>query len=223
MTRDEMKKIIMVIASSYPNWKPMDLSMTVDVWHSMLSDYSYNDIAMALKAYITADTSGFAPSIGQLVDKTQTINSPAELDEMEAWSLVSKAIRNGNYGYVEEFAKLPPLVQKAIGIPEQLRIWAIDEHYNEMVVSSNFMRSYQTVLARSRENTKMPEDISRLIESAYENSWGAEIEKKRELAIGTMMERRGREVMALEEKKEYAQAPAGYKEKLKKEWEDGTQ
>ena len=221
MTREETKKIIMVIVASYPNWKPMDLSMTVDAWYSMISDYSYNDIALALKAYVTADTSGFAPSIGQLVEKVKTLNSPAELDEMEAWSLVSRAIRNGNYGYVEEFAKLPPLVQKAIGIPEQLRIWAIDEHYNEMVVSSNFMRSYQAVLSRSREISKMPADISRLIDSAYEKSWGADIEKKRELTIGSMLERKGREVMALEEKKEYAQAPVGYKEKLMKEWGNG--
>ena len=68
MTRDEVKKIIMVVMASYPNWKPNDLSFTVDVWYMMLCDYTYNDVAKALKTYITTDTSGFAPSIGQLVN-----------------------------------------------------------------------------------------------------------------------------------------------------------
>ena len=36
MTRDEAKKIVMVIASTYPNWHPLDMSFTVDAWASML-------------------------------------------------------------------------------------------------------------------------------------------------------------------------------------------
>ena len=47
----------------------------------MLSDYDYNLVAMALKAYILSDTSGFAPSIGQLVGKIQTLTKPQELNE----------------------------------------------------------------------------------------------------------------------------------------------
>lgn len=52
MTREETKKIIMVMAASYPNYKPLDISMTVDAWQMMLEEYSYNEIALALKAYI---------------------------------------------------------------------------------------------------------------------------------------------------------------------------
>ena len=69
MTREETVKIIRIMVDSYPNYKPNDISETVDVWHMMLSDYDYNLVAMALNAYILSDTSGFAPSIGQLVAK----------------------------------------------------------------------------------------------------------------------------------------------------------
>ena len=171
MTREETVKIIRIMVDSYPNYKPNDISETVDVWQMMLSDYDYNLVAMALKAYILSDTSGFAPAIGQLVSKIKSITKPQELSEMEAWSLVSKAIRNSGYNSVEEFAKLPPLVQKAVGLPDQLRIWALDENYNEQVVSSNFMRCYRTELARHEELSKMPKEVKALIDSVSNNSY----------------------------------------------------
>ena len=97
MNREETKKILRIMVDSYPNYKPIDMAETIDVWQMMLEDFSYQQVAMALKAYIMSDTSGFAPSIGQLVGKMQMISTPNELNEMEAWALVSKAIRNGYY------------------------------------------------------------------------------------------------------------------------------
>ena len=69
----------------------------------MLSDYTYQQISVALKSYILSDTSGFAPTIGQLVDMVHSVSKPQELNEMEAWSVVSMAIRNSGYRYTEEF------------------------------------------------------------------------------------------------------------------------
>lgn len=41
MTRDETKKIVMIIASTYPNWHPSDMSFTVDAWALMLESFTY--------------------------------------------------------------------------------------------------------------------------------------------------------------------------------------
>lgn len=171
MTRDETKKIIRIIADSYPNYRPSDISETIDVWHMMLEEFSYQQVAVALKAYILTDTSGFAPSIGQLVGKMQMVSQPNELNEMEAWALVSQALKNGYYGAEEEFAKLPELVQKAVGTPANLRAWAhTDESSIENVVQSNFMRTYRTVVKRESECAKLPPSIKNLIEGrANEN------------------------------------------------------
>ena len=100
----------MMVQAAFPNYKPPDKTVAVNTWFLMLADYPYHQVQMALKAYIATDTSGFAPSIGQIIDKMQMINSNAEQNEMEAWSLVSKALRNGNYKSREEFEKLPDLV-----------------------------------------------------------------------------------------------------------------
>lgn len=174
MTRDETKKIIMVISASYPNFKPQDIRMTVDTWQMMLDEYSYTQVSMAVKAYIASDTSGFAPSIGQVIGLMNKIEKPEELNEMEAWALVSRAIRNGYYGAEKEFEKLPPLVQKAVGTPGQLRNWSqTDTESIENVVQSNFMRTYRTVVKSSQEIARMPESIRNLIEQTGQKMLGA--------------------------------------------------
>lgn len=160
----------------YPNYKPSNLSETVDVWNMMLEEYSYSKISTALKAYVHSDTSGFAPSIGQLINKLHEVQSPQELNEMEAWLLVSRALRNGTYGAVEEFNKLPPLVQKAVGSPDNLRNWAqTDSESIENVVQSNFMRTYRIVINRAKEYQKMSKDIQALIKNANRSSYSAQI------------------------------------------------
>lgn len=214
MTREETVKIIRIMVDSYPNYKPNNISETVDVWQMMLSEYTYEQISIALKAYILSDTSGFAPSIGQLVDKIKTITTPQELNEIETWALVSKAIRNSGYNSVEEFAKLPALVQKAVGLPDQLRTWAIDENYNEQVVSSNFMRCYRAELARNEELSKMPAEVKALIENALKGSYSAQIEEKREQAMKSLTERKESEIKALETKEEYVPMPEHIKKRL---------
>lgn len=165
VTRDEIKQLLMRISSAYPSWKPQaELKYVIETWWEYLVDYTYNEMKTALKAYISTDTSGFAPSIGQLIEKLRTIRTPDELSEMEAWSLVSKALRNGYYGAEQEFEKLPPLVQKAVGAPSQLRNWSqTDSESVENVIQSNFMRTYRAVVARDREMSKMPSDIKKII------------------------------------------------------------
>lgn len=179
MTREETVKIIRIMCDCYPNYKPNNLSETVDVWQMMLDEYSYNQVSIALKAYVTSDTSGFAPSVGEIVAKIQLVSQPQELDGMAAWGLVSKALRNGTYGAVEEFNKLPPLVKQAVGMPDNLKNWATSDYQTiETVIQSNFLRTYETAVKRANEINRMPDDIKSLIEKTNANSYKAQIEQK---------------------------------------------
>lgn len=214
MTREETVKIIRIMVDSYPNYKPNDLSETVDVWQMMLEDYSYQEVAVALKAYILSDDSGFAPSIGKLVSKIHTMTAPQELNEMEAWSLVYKAICNSTYNSVSEFEKLPTLVQKAVGLPDSLREWAMTENLNLEVVMSNFQRAYKAELKRHEELQKIPQNLRQLIEKANVGSYSAQIADKRQQVIESAKERKQGEIKALEMKHEGAPMPEKYKERL---------
>ena len=209
------------MVDSYPNYKPNNISETVEVWHMMLSDYDYNLVAMALKAYILSDTSGFAPSIGQLVDKMKSITSPQELNEMEAWALVCDALRNSGYNYAEEYAKLPPLVQKAVGLPTQLQAWALTENLNKDVVGSNFMRCYRIEVERQKEISKMPQNVKELLEKVSSESHSCHIEQKREYSVNSLVDMKEMESEELVERRECVPMPADVKKRMD-DWKNNT-
>lgn len=201
----------------YPNYKPNNLSETVDVWNMMLEEYSYSQISMALKAYVHSDTSGFAPSIGQLIGKIQTISQPQELDGMAAWGLVSKALRNGTYGAVEEFSKLPPLVRQAVGMPDNLKNWATADYQTiETVIQSNFLRTYETVVKRANEINRMPDNIKLLIEKTNANSYKAQIEQKFQRGINTLNDKNSNLIAQKEDSEGYIEAPREVQDRIER-------
>lgn len=210
------------MVDSYPNYKPNNISETVDVWNMMLSDYDYNLVAMALKAYILSDTSGFAPSIGQLVGKIQTLTKPQELNEMEAWALVCDALRNSAYNYTEEYEKLPPLVQKAVGLPSQLREWSLTENLNKDVIGSNFMRCYRIEVERQNEISKMPQNVRELLEKISNESHSCHIEQKRESSSKALVDMKEMESKELVERRECVPMPADVKKRME-DWKNNTQ
>lgn len=170
MTRDETIQLLMVIQAAYPNYKPPDKTVAVNTWLMMLEEYDKQSVMMAIKVYIATDTSGFAPSIGQVIDKIKSITTPKSMSEIEAWSLVRKAISDSGYNATARFNELPPECQRAVGSPSQLRMWAQDTEFNENVVSSNFMRCYRTELAKQREIDRMPLEIRQIIDKINNNS-----------------------------------------------------
>lgn len=161
MTRDETKQILMRIQTTYPNWKPQaDLSLVIDVWHEYLEGYEYKDILYAVKSFVLTDTEGFAPSVGQVLGQLRKVAESDELSGLEAWALVSNALRNGYYGAEKEYDKLPPLVQKAVGTPENLRHWSqTDLKSIETVVMSQFLTAYKTVTKRASEFSVIPSSV----------------------------------------------------------------
>lgn len=215
MTREETVEIIHIICDCYPNFKPEDLSRTIDAWQVMLEEYSCEQVAAALKAYITSNTSGFAPSVGEIVAKIQLVSQPQELDGMTAWGLVSKALRNGTYGAVEEFNKLPPLVRQAVGIPDNLKNWATSDYQTiETVIQSNFLRTYETIVKRANEINRMPDNIKSLIEKTNANSYKAQIEQKFQRDINTLQIKENALVGQNINAENYIEAPQDIQERI---------
>ena len=176
MTRDETKKILMAIQSVFPNFHIENKTFTLDTWNMILQDFRYSDVEMALIAYVRTETRGFAPSPGQLIEKINLITRPKELNEQEAYSIVQQAVNRSGLNYMEEFEKLPYLIQKAVGRPSQLRDWALEENPNHEVRASNFMRNYRTEMERQKEIQKLPDGIKELIRQVNKNSESERLE-----------------------------------------------
>ena len=220
MLREETAKLLMMIQGAYPNYKPDNKTVTINTWNLALSDISFDLAQKAFLAYLRADTKGFAPTPGQLIALVRELNTPKQLNELEAWSLVEKAIRNSIYNSQEEFSKLPPLVQKAVGSPNVLRLWAADGSYSEQVASSNFMRSYRNEAKKQEEYEKLPADMQQMIDQTNRNSYSAQIREKNRDAIQIMTTTENAEIEAKDEPTGISQQSD---ERLKKLIEDFRQ
>lgn len=215
MTREQVGKLLMTIQAYYPNYNPPDKEITLNAWYIMLAEYPEELVLQALRACIATNTSGFAPDVGQIMSKIQTISQPQELDGMTAWGLVSKALRNGTYGAVEEFNKLPPLVRQAVGMPDNLKNWATSDYQTiETVIQSNFLRTYEAVVKRANEINRMPDNIKSLIEKTNANSYKAQIEQKFQRDINTLQIKENALIGQNTNAEEYIEAPREIQDRI---------
>lgn len=186
MTIKDARKLIAVFMVTYPNYKPIDTELAAATWADAMSEYTYEQVSVALKMYLKTSTSGFAPTPGQLIEKIQVVTQPELLSETEAWAIVRSSLSRCGYYSVEEFEKFPPIIQKAVGSPSQLRVWALDQDYNEGVVSAQFGRVYRTLAEKQKDFDKMPSDIQHRIEDVNKTSYSALLRIKNEKAIVCM-------------------------------------
>ena len=164
MTREETLAIMGVLKAAYPNYyrdmNRKDAEAVVDLWATMFNDEPMQLVAMAVKAHIASDVKGFPPHIGAIKEAIVKLQTPNTMTELEAWALVNKASSNSKYAAQEEFDKLPPLLQRLVGSPNQLREWAMmDADKVASVVASNFQRSYKAIMAKEKEQLALPADV----------------------------------------------------------------
>jgi hypothetical protein len=164
MTRQETATIMDILAAAYPRFytgpDAPNPVQTLSLWATMFADDPVEVVAMAVKAFIASDKKGFPPHIGAIKDAIVKLNTPDAMTEQEAWELVRRATSNSNYGAKDEFEKLPPVVRRLVGSPNQLREWAMmDSDTLNSVVASNFQRSYKARAASEREYMALPSDV----------------------------------------------------------------
>lgn len=168
MNLRETSAVMDVLTVAYPQFYKTQTEderiMAAKLWAEMFADDDVRVVLAAVKSLIAADTKGFPPVIGAVKDKMRLLTQPKEMTEQEAWGLVAKALRNGLYGSQEEYDKLPPVIQRIVGSPTQLREWAaMDRDAVQSVVASNFQRSYRARAAHEREVQALPSSVRQAI------------------------------------------------------------
>lgn len=175
MTASETAKVLGVLRAAYPNfYKGMgrgELENIVALWTDMFADDDVTVVATAVKSLIASDEKGYPPHIGAIKEHIHKVTHQTEMTEGEAWAMIRKAVSNGYYGYAEEYAKLPPTLQRLVGSATQLRDWSqMDVDEFNSVVASNVQRAYRTVVAREKEQAKLPESVRMVISAAAERA-----------------------------------------------------
>lgn len=169
----ETAKLMAVLETAYPMFyakkTQQEREDAIRLWAEMFADEPGELVAMAVKALIKSRVSTFPPGIGEITEKIQQITQPDQMTEMEAWGLVAKAVSNSNYNSGEEFNKLPPVVQRLVGAPSQLREWAaMDGETFNSVVASNFQRSYKVRAKNERDYLALPSSVKAFMASIAE-------------------------------------------------------
>lgn len=166
MTEQECKQLIMICEATYPNFRANDPAATLKAWHTIIGEYDYQTMLMALKMYIHTSGSAFAPSVSELIAMTRKPQELTAVQEVDLWREVRPAISNGIYGAETEFEKLSPMAKRMVGDPQQLREWAmLPSEDIDTVVQSNFKSRFKAMQTRQAEISAMPMEIRQMIES----------------------------------------------------------
>lgn len=176
MTKKETSAIMAVIRATYPQYykgyTDAEAVAVINLWADIFAEDDPAAVAAAVKTFIATDVKGFPPMPGAIRDIIYRNSIADTLTPLEAWGMVSKALRNSAYNSKEEFDRLPEVIQAAIGCPENLHQWAsIESDDAETVIQSNFLRSFNVAQTRLREKAMLPLEAR--------NLFGAIAEQKR--------------------------------------------
>lgn len=173
MTREEFTKIVLALKSVYTAPTLLATKESLDMWYASLQDIDYNTCKTGVVAYIQSEEK--LPTPAGIRNKIVELSQMGELNEMQAWGLVSKALRNGLYHSQEEFDKLPENVKKAVGSAEQLHNWATSDYGTiESVIQSNFLRSYRRVVEKEKQVSLLPAGVRANMKIGTENKLAIE-------------------------------------------------
>lgn len=161
--REDFMKLVTVLRAAYSSEKFMPDKQSAIVWYEMLKDIDYQTLMQG--CYKLIQSSPYPPTIADIRASCASLQTVERLTDLEAWALVRKALSNGTYGAEQEFAKLPPLVQKAVGSPANIREMAqADLDSVATVFQSQFLRAYRAETQRAADMAKLSPKIRTLLE-----------------------------------------------------------
>ena len=166
MTKQECGELVTTAAAYHPNTfrDESQIDQTVTAWYYALRDV---DFKAAMNALVLLEATGklsYFPTVGMIRNAAVPLTVGEHyLSEAEAVTLWRKAMANGNYHAQEEFDKLPPEMQRAIGSPDNLK-WDnnVQGEFNMNVEESHFRRVYNVTVERMKSEVRTPIGILRL-------------------------------------------------------------
>lgn len=176
MTEEESLKILAVLKVSYPSFykgiTTEEVKQTVELYQMMFKDCDYKLVNLAVAELI--NTFQYPPTIADIKNKMYELSSRNDdKSPSELWDKLLKAIRNGTYGYEEEFEKLPREVQEFVREPFQLHeLASIDSKTIHTVIKGQFLKQIEIIKQRQKETNMMLPETRKMIFGSTEKLLG---------------------------------------------------
>lgn len=165
MNKTETVQVITLLAGNYDSIAKKDTTqkqLMINTWQECLGDLDYRLVLQAVKKTIIE--SPYPPTIHDIrKNAIEMVNPSNARTPIEAWEEAYKMICNGAYMSQEEFDTHSPEVKKFFGSREQLRAYATNVDFNMDVVRSNFLKQYEVITEREKQQKLLPEQMQNMI------------------------------------------------------------
>ena len=159
MKKYETQELLTILSIAYNNFDATDPKKT-EVWYSLLGDLDFNIAKTAVQKLII--DSQYPPTIHDVRKKALEVQYPDLPTPAEAWHILTKNIRKyGSYRASEGIEALPPIVKETAQYMGYKEICRSED--GEGILRAQFMRMYEQVLNRRREQAMLPEPIKEQI------------------------------------------------------------
>lgn len=174
MNREQVIQILSTLKAAFPHsFQKMcrsDVEAMINLWLRQFANEDAKIMSAAVDSLIATRTVGYSPTVGEIKEQIHRLRVGEQPSEADAWALVERACRNGLYHSEEEFERLPPEVQRAVGSPEQLRAWAqMDSETVNSVIASNFRKSYAAAQERAKHAAALPANVREMLSAVSEH------------------------------------------------------
>jgi hypothetical protein len=170
MTMQETRKALLMLTTLYQSFKldPNETEFAVSVWHNMLEEFPFADVAIAIKKL--AMESPYPPTVHEIVKRISELHITSIQNEAEAYGEVMRAVRvYGMYKESEAMASLTPLTKKVV---EQIGYKDICTSTNLETIRAQFRMAYQIQAEEIKKNNLLPEKFRKELEQGKQNLLG---------------------------------------------------
>ena len=156
MTKDEFKIIIAALKSNYKKFG-IENEQQFLFWYEMLKDIDFILMQAAIKKLVCEST--FAPTIADIRKRVSELTMPDNLDPIDAWGQVQKAI--GSYGMYRCKEALENMDNDVAQIVKSMG-WeniCMSDADKMSVVRGQFIKIYQTKTERKKQESLLPDGL----------------------------------------------------------------
>lgn len=173
MNREETTQILIILASNYRFYSEQmseqgKSDILVKTWQSCFNDISYEVVANAVKKVML--TSPYPPTVAEVRKQAiEMINPTTNQTAIEAWNEAYGMICSGLYMTQEQFETASPEIKKFFGNVRQVKELAqCDTDTVNTVTKGQFLKQYETLLAREQEQKLLPKSMQEFTQKLAE-------------------------------------------------------
>lgn len=156
MTREDTIQVLSILKAAYPkfyaNLTRDGAMQIIELWSAMFINDDVEYVKTALLKHIA--TNAFPPAIADIRKAMLFVTDANENDLGEAWGEVMRAVRN--FGYIREKEALESLKSTTRRAVESMGWQNICASENLMADRAHFLRIYEAIEKREKENMLLP-------------------------------------------------------------------